>query len=250
MKEPAHRLRRAALAAAVLILGSVAGSLAASASVAPPLAPTPTPTPAARTLVLVRHGHYAADPQADPKLGPGLTPLGVAQARLAGARLAALPARFDALLASPLTRAAETARTIAADLPGPAIETLAELAECTPPTWRAEAIKDEPVEDQKACAAQLDKLFAERFVPAAGAERRELLVAHGNVIRYLVTKALRVDTKAWLEMSVSHASLTTIRVEPDGRFKVIAVGDAGHLPPNYLTGATGNPDRDLLVPKP
>jgi serine/threonine-protein phosphatase PGAM5 len=40
-------------------------------------------------------------------------------------------------------------------------------------------------------------------------------------------------------MSVGHASLTQIRVEPDGRFKVISVGDIGHIPPNLQTGATG-----------
>ena len=77
-----------------------------------------------------------------------------------------------------------------------------------------------------------------------------MLVAHGNVIRYLVTKALGVDTTAWLEMSVHHASLTVIRVEPDGRFKVIAVGDSGHLPPSLMTGATGDPERNLEVPRP
>src|SRR6185503_6341352 len=73
------------------------------------------------------------------------------------------------------------------------------------------------------------------FKPTTGAERRDVLVCHGNVIRYLVTKALGVDTKAWLEMSVGHASLTTIRVEADGSFKLIAIGDRGHIPPNLQT---------------
>jgi serine/threonine-protein phosphatase PGAM5 len=205
---------------------------------------------APRTLVLVRHGYYDADAKADPRLGPGLTPLGVAQARLAGARLAGLPFRFDAVLASPLTRAQETARVIASDLAGAKIETVAELEECTPPTWRIAQVAEEKPEEMAACAATLDALFAARFVPSPDAERHDLLVAHGNVIRYLVTKALRVETKAWLEMSVGHASLTTIRVEADGTFKVIAVGDVGHLPPNLQTGATGMPARDLAVPKP
>jgi serine/threonine-protein phosphatase PGAM5 len=49
-------------------------------------------------------------------------------------------------------------------------------------------------------------------------------------------------------MSVHNASLTEIRVEPDGRFKVIAVGDSGHLPPSLVTGATGDPERSLKVP--
>jgi serine/threonine-protein phosphatase PGAM5 len=213
-------------------------------------APAGVAKPQSRTLYLVRHGHYEADPKADPILGPGLSTLGVAQARLAGARLAGLPFRFDRASASPLTRADQTARVILSDLPGLAMDTVAELAECTPPTWRQEVLVDEPVEKQKACAQGLDKLFAERFVPvpAGGVERRELLVAHGNVIRYLTTKALKVDTLSWLEMSPGHASVTVIRVEADGRFKLIALGDVGHIAANLQTGSTGNPERALTVP--
>lgn len=204
--------------------------------------------PAARTIILVRHGSYVADPK-NPSPGPGLSPIGVAQAKLAGARLAGMPGAFDALLSSPMTRAQETARVIDADLPGVAVEIVPELAECTPATRRKEIIAGEKPDALAACAAKLDALFARRFVPAEGNERREIFVCHGNVIRYLVTRALGVDPEAWLEMSVGHASLTQIRVEADGRFKVISAGDVGHLPPNLQTGATGMTDKDLIPPK-
>jgi serine/threonine-protein phosphatase PGAM5 len=212
-------------------------------SAVPPAQPTPKP----KTVYLMRHGHYAPDDKADPILGPGLTPIGVAQARLAAARLAALPQPFEAVLASPIARARETARVVADDLRRP-FEVVEALAECTPPTWRAAVVADEKPESMAACAKTLDALFAERFRPAAGEERRELWVAHGNVIRSLVVRALKVEPMSWLEMSVGHASLTKIRIEADGTFKVIAVGDVGHLPPNLLTGATGDPDRSLAVP--
>ncbi len=106
---------------------------------------------------------------------------------------------------------------------------------------------DKPA-DIAACKARLDRVFARYFRPAKGHEQSDLLVCHGNVIRYLVTRALGVDTTAWLEMSVGHASITRIRVEADGRFKVLAVGDVGHLPDNLQTGATGNPERSLAIP--
>ena len=201
-----------------------------------------------RTIILVRHGAYVADPK-DQSPGPGLSPLGIAQARLAAARLAGMAGTFDALLASPMTRALQTAKVISAELPGVALEVVPELAECTPATRRKEIIAEEKAEDLAACAAKLDALFAQRFVPARGKERRELFVCHGNVTRYLVTRALGVDPTAWLEMSVAHASLTRILVEPDGRFKVISVGDSGHIPPNMLTGATGMQDQELAAPK-
>ena len=64
---------------------------------------------ASRTLYLVRHGAYVPDRNADPKFGPGLTPLGVAQARLIAARLNGSGVAFDSMTSSTLLRARETA---------------------------------------------------------------------------------------------------------------------------------------------
>lgn len=203
---------------------------------------------AARILILIRHGHYVADPAIDEKIGPGLSPLGVAQANLAGARLAGWPMKFDALYVSPMQRARDTAASIGGGFPGRSFEVVDDMAECTPPTRRTEITAEEKPEDLAACKAKLDRVFERFFKPAAGAERQEMFVCHGNVIRYLVTRALGVDTAAWLEMSVGHASITKIRIEPDGRMKVIAVGDVGHIPPNLLTGTTGDPERALVAP--
>ena len=208
-----------------------------------------TPDPAVRTIVLVRHGNYAADASIDEKIGPGLSPIGVAQAPLAGARLGALPTRFDALFVSPMQRARDTAAVIGEDLPGKAFTVDDDLHECTPPTRRAAIMAREKPADLAACQAQLDRVFAKYFVPAKGASRAELFVCHGNVIRYLVTRALGVDSKAWLEMSIGHASITTIRIKSDGTMQVIAAGDVGHIPPNLQTGSSADPDRTLAVPK-
>lgn len=207
-----------------------------------------TQTDAARTIVLVRHGNYVSEPTADEQLGPGLSPLGVAQAHLAGARLAGLPGRLEGLYVSPMQRARDTAAAIADDFPGRRFEVVDNLAECTPPTRRAEVTADETPQDLAACKDKLDHVFARFFQPAKGHAQADLLVCHGNVIRYLVTRALGVDTRAWLEMSVGHASITRILVEADGRFKVIAVGDVGHIPPNMRTGATGDAHRALKIP--
>lgn len=205
------------------------------------------PKPARKTIVIVRHGHYVPDAN-DSSPGPGLSPLGIAQARLVAARLAAMTP-FDTIVASPMTRADETAKVIAASLSGVPFETDPRLEECTPATRRKEIMTRETPEKMAACAEQLDALFAARFVPSSGTPKRELLVCHGNVTRYLVTRALNVDTTAWLEMSVGHASITQILVEPDGTFRINSVGDIGHIPPNLQTGATGMTDRTLSTPK-
>jgi serine/threonine-protein phosphatase PGAM5 len=203
---------------------------------------------AAREIVLVRHGNYIEDANIDERIGPGLSPLGAAQARLAGARLAGQPERFDAMLVSPMQRARDTAAIIGEEFPGRHFEVVDDLAECTPPTRRTEITAGEKPADLQACKARLDRVFATYFRPAAGREHSDLIVCHGNVIRYLVTRALGVDTDAWLEMSVGHASITRIRVEADGRYKVISVGDVGHIPPALRTGATGDPQRSLAIP--
>jgi serine/threonine-protein phosphatase PGAM5 len=223
-----------------LVLFAVVASAHATESV--------PPDAAARTIYLVRHGHYDADPKADAKLGPGLSPLGVAQAHLAGARLVALAGHFDALHASPMQRARDTAAIIGQDLPGQRFTVDDDLAECTPPTRVASIMAEEKPADLAACSAQLDRVFARYFVPAQGHERTELFVCHGNVIRSLVVRALGVDPDAWLAMSVGHASITKLRVHPDGHIQVIAVGDVGHLPPNLLTGTSADPERSLATP--
>lgn len=207
-----------------------------------------TQAPAARTIVLIRHGNYVPNPSVPESIGPHLSPIGVAQAHLVGARLAGLPVHFDGLYVSPMARARDTAAIIATDLPGRRFEVVDDLAECTPPTRRREVTVHEKPADMQACRRQLDRVFARFFRPAAGHERTDLLVCHGNVIRNMVTRALGVDNMAWLEMSVGNASITRIRVEPDGRFKVLSVGDVGHLPPDLQTGATGDAERSLAIP--
>lgn len=213
-----------------------------------PCLPALAGEPAPRTIVVVRHGHYLPDPAVDEKIGPPLSVLGIAQARLVGARLAGLPGGFDRVLASPMTRAQQTAQVIADDLGTGALTTVEDLAECTPPTRRKEITAQMKPEDLKDCAEQFDRLFETHFKPAEGRPQQDLMVCHGNVTRYLVTRALGVDTEAWLEMSFGHVSMTTIRIEADGSMKLIAAGDVGHVPPNLRTGATGDPERSLAAP--
>lgn len=198
-----------------------------------------------REVILVRHGHYLADPSIDERIGPGLSTLGFAQARLVGARLRAEYPDLDGRHVSPMQRARDTAEAIAVDAGGKTFAVIDDLAECTPPSRREEVMAEEDRESMAACKAQLDRLFETLFGDSTPSARADLYVCHGNVIRYLVTRALGVDTDAWLEMSVGHTSLTRIRIEGNGRYKVIVVGDVGHLPAGLRTGAAGDPERAL-----
>jgi len=196
--------------------------------------------PAPKIVYLIRHGAYDEAANATSRLGGALTPLGVEQAHLVGARLRAMPVEIAALRSSPLVRARQTAVVVADELGGRVVEIEPRLEECTPPTWRRDAVAGTPPEELAACRAQLERLMADLFRPSTDGVRHEILVAHGNVIRYLVTRALRVDPQAWLEMSIGNASITKIRIEANGTFRVISVGDVGHLPFELQSGAAGD----------
>lgn len=196
------------------------------AGIAPAVSEAQTPAPV-RTIYLIRHGAYLPDPKASPQSGPGLSTLGIAQARLVATRLRSMPVAFDSLTSSTLTRAQQTAAIVHEQIADVPAGSSALISECTPPA-RIE-LRDSPA-SLSACKQQLDTAFAKFFTPAAGANRNDILVCHGNVIRYLTTKALGVDPQAWVAMSVAHTSMTIIEVLGNGTFRVVAVGDMGHVP--------------------
>jgi len=239
-------MNRLSLSTCVLALAALATSAHGAELLA--AAAGTNPAPSSRTIFLVRHGQYVSDPSVDEKIGPGISPIGAAQAHMAGARLAGLPIKFDAYYVSPMQRARDTAAVIGQNMPGSQFKVIDDLAECTPPTRDKKIMAEEKPDDMAACTAALNRVFAAYFKPAQGSARNELFVCHGNVIRSLVVRALGVDPDAWLSMSVGHASITKIRIEADARFKIISIGDVGHLPPNLLTGASGDPDRSLAIP--
>ncbi|MEO8233645.1 MAG: histidine phosphatase family protein, partial [Ignavibacteriota bacterium] len=79
--------------------------------------------------------------------------------------------------------------------------------------------------------------------------RNDIIVCHGNVIRYFVTKALKVDPLSWLQMSISNCSLTIIRIAPNDNMKLDTFSDYGHIPENMRTFTGGeNELKEIKVP--
>ena len=201
-----------------------------------------------RTVYLIRHGEYDSDDESDPTVGKALVPLGVAQARLVGARLRGMPVAFTSLHSSTMTRARQTAQVIGQEFPELKLQSSALISECTPPTWRKDIMEGETPEDLEACTRQLEEAFPVYFAPSPDADRNDIVVCHGNVIRYFVTRALGVDTEAWLGMSIANCSLTVITVKADGSMKVLSYSDSGHVPPNLTTRTAPGGPIDLKIP--
>ena len=91
-------------------------------------------------LYIARHGQSNGNTGADNTLDPLLSDVGLRQAELLGEYLSDV--KFDAIFASTLTRAIQTAAGVAARQPGGAapIEVLADLVECgTTPGWKGKS---------------------------------------------------------------------------------------------------------------
>ena len=201
-----------------------------------------------RTVYLIRHGEYDHTDQRDPDVGRGLTPLGVAQAKIVAARLRGMPVEISSLHSSTMTRARETALVIGEEFPELEVQTSPLISECTPPTRRDDIMAVETKADLKACTKQLDEAFELYFAPSPDVDRHDVIVCHGNVIRYFVTKVLGVDTEAWLGMSIGNCSLTVVTVNADGSMRLLSFSDVGHLPPNLTTRTGPAQPIDLKVP--
>jgi len=207
-----------------------------------------TKTDGVRTIYLIRHGEYDIEDEASPFVGKGLVPLGVAQARLVAARLRGMPVDFTSLWSSTMTRARQTALVIGEEFPDLELHTSPLISECTPPTRRKDVMEGETAADLAACTKRLDEAFVRFLAPSPDADRHDIVVCHGNVIRYFVTRALKVDTESWLGMSIANCSLTVITVNADGSMKLLSFSDSGHIPPNLSTRTAPGGPADLEVP--
>lgn len=219
--------RSRAICTGVLMLAAVSLLCVAAKSVAAVAPPAGT-----RTLILIRHGLYDEQDPRDPEVGKALSEQGREQARLTGARLVQLPTPIDALYASTMTRARQTAEIIAAALgPGRTPVPTPEIKECTPPTVRADIMARESPGAPDSCRQVLDVAWARFFRPTAGPDSTVALICHGNVIRYFVARALGLDPSLWLNMTIANCSLSVVQVRPDGTTRLVSFSDAGHLPP-------------------
>lgn len=201
-----------------------------------------------RTIYLIRHGEYNYIGENQPDSARVLTPLGIAQARLVASRLQAMNVNFNLLLSSTMTRAIQTASVINEDFSELVAESTDLIRECTPPTWRTDVMAGVDATEGDECAANLEEAFEKYFVPSGNSENKnDIIVCHGNVIRYFVTKVLQVDTMSWLQMSISNCSLTIIRIMPNGSMKLDAFSDYGHIPENMRTFTGGKNDLKKLI---
>jgi serine/threonine-protein phosphatase PGAM5 len=181
-------------------------------------------------IYLIRHGTYDRDTvNTDDRIGGALNALGHEQARLVGTRLASLPVKFRALVTSDFTRARETADEIGTILHmSPVLDSL--IHECTPAADNPDYMKNHSAGEIALCESNLAAAWAKYMVPTPDADTNDLLVCHGNFIRWMVTHAVGGDTTRWPHMEIANGSLTILAVRPDGQTRLVIFSDASHIP--------------------
>jgi broad specificity phosphatase PhoE len=173
------------------------------------------------------------------KLGGKLTNVGQVQAEFTAKALRVLP--ITAIHSSIMTRAVETARPIRNYFDGIPLKRTGILRECVPTipskfadyfALRAE-ITPEYLSDSK---EQVDTAFTRFFKPTRSkTDRHEVLVCHGNVIRYLLCRVMEVDLTAWGNMRIYHCGISRVLIDYDHAMYLISYNDVGHLPPHLWT---------------
>jgi broad specificity phosphatase PhoE len=189
---------------------------------------------ATRRIYLIRHAEYDWDNQPSPL--KGLTPLGMQQAQLTASRLRSIPA--TTLFSSDLTRAVETAEIIGGKLEGVPYMKRKDLRECflASPTF-----VNVPEELIQAGEKQAEAAFVRYLCPTRHDDKTEVIVSHGNLIRYLASRVLGGAPDSWLRMRTLNCGITEIVIESDGRMWLVSYNDVGHLPAEFVTA--GVPQR-------
>ena len=214
---------------------------------------------AVRHVYLVRHAQR--EPTVGPDAyGPGLTLLGWKQAHQTARRLS--PLKIDVIYTSSLRRTMETARIIALEFDGIPIRPSTLLWECIPaipeyalewhrkhehvdidsikiPTemkpWVGLWGEEIGLKEMEEGFAQAQAAWEQYFTPTRGKDRHEVIVCHGNLMRYFVMRALMVPPEAWCNTDLYNCGISEITINTDGKTMLFSHNDHGHLPDEMKT---------------
>ncbi|MFA7692200.1 MAG: hypothetical protein GX117_10935 [Candidatus Hydrogenedentes bacterium] len=190
---------------------------------------------AVRVIYLVRHGQHDLKNPSGSELGGSLTSLGIKQAELTAQMLASK--NISSIHSSSLNRAEETARIIARQLPGISIQQTDLLWECIPtmtPKLKLEMPNYTPVQVAQD-KQRAEVAYRKYFKVAKRTDRHDLIVCHGNLIRYFVTLILNAKPDSWVKMDMCNCGITQVLIQGDGDMAILCLNDWSHLPKELRT---------------
>ncbi|KAJ3384662.1 Serine/threonine-protein phosphatase pgam5, mitochondrial [Lobulomyces angularis] len=184
-----------------------------------------------------RHGQYENKVHDSERV---LTEKGRIQAKLVGQRMKEMKFTFNKVWVSTMVRASETAKIIEScfsePLPIEHSDLIREVcpADPVPPLEGYDPAESELFQETICAEAGFRQIFHRPDVkdPAVS---YEMVVCHGNLIRYWTLRALQLDPQGWLRIGVHNCSVTWITIAEDGKVSIKTLGDFGHLPKEFQT---------------
>lgn len=186
------------------------------------------------TIILLRHGQYT--PAKESKL-EALTALGRKQAAFSAKKIKEY--KIDQVIHSTMPRAHETALIVIKKLGSKRkLQSTDLLRECVPgfPKELRKKFNFTNLAKLKKDQNTLDQAF-KKYFKQTRQNKTSLLVCHGNVIRYLICKALDINTITWLKLEINQCAVSIIEIRSRGgsRMRLLTHNDVSHIPPKLRT---------------
>ncbi|HNZ48690.1 MAG TPA: histidine phosphatase family protein [Candidatus Hydrogenedentes bacterium] len=198
---------------------------------------------AVRVLYLIRHGQHDLNNPSGSSLGGPLTPLGIRQAEITAKTLAMKP--ISSIHSSSLNRADQTAKIIAKEFPAMNVQTTDLLWECIPTLTPKLQLEMPNYND--ALAAQdrrrAEIAFRRYFKVAKRSDRHDIIICHGNLIRFFITLVLKADPSSWVRMDLANCGISQVLIQPEGDMALLCHNDWSHLPKELRTSTLRPPEK-------
>ncbi|CRG93165.1 phosphoglucomutase-2, putative [Plasmodium gallinaceum] len=191
-----------------------------------------------KNIILVRHGQYERKYK-DNEESKRLTKEGCNQAEITGKKLKDIlnNKKISTIYHSNMIRAKETAQIISKYFPDAKLINDPNLNEGTPylpdpipknSIFDAQKIK----EDNKRINKAYETYF---YQPSGDEDEYQLVICHGNVIRYFLCRALQLPLFAWLRFSSYNCGITWLVLDEEGSVILREFGSVSHLPFESVT---------------
>ena len=195
-------------------------------------------------IYLVRHGQYVHGKTDEEKK---LTDLGREQAQITGKRLKTLLDNMKdhppltKVVFSTMTRATETCNLMLPYLLQSKSGSQCDIIACSMIREGACYKPEPPIAHERWPVTEEDffkdgqrieagfRNYIYRPDPNDATDSTTVLVCHGNVIRYIVCRALQISPDKWLRMAVYNGSYTVLDVYDNGRVSLKSLGEVGHF---------------------
>ncbi|SOV11294.1 phosphoglucomutase-2 [Plasmodium sp. DRC-Itaito] len=189
-------------------------------------------------IILVRHGQYERRYK-DDETSKRLTKEGCKQADITGKKLKDIlnNKKVSVIYHSDMIRAKETANIISKYFPDANLINDPNLNEGTPylpdPLPRHSKFDAQKIkEDNKRINKAYETYF---YKPSGDEDEYQLVICHGNVIRYFLCRALQIPLFAWLRFSSYNCGITWLVLDDEGSVVLREFGSVSHLPFESVT---------------